>query len=361
MTKESAKTHLGPQAVIVYRALRREVEQGVHSAGGRLPAERDLVTRFEVSRMTLRQALARLATEGLVEARKGSGTYVAHRSGAGTDRVNTISIMDIRVLPEIQAYTLSRGCLLSVFLQPRSDWKPQAERQFLQQVKQQRHRALLAFCSPLEPHNDDLLRKLEHSGVRVLHIEHYRIELPEQNYLLPDFRRAGHMAAVALMLAGYRDIRLVIPKGSQAPFVHLQIEGFGAALTEHRGNFDPEADLLANVTMDNCVTDADYHAKRVALLRGLPQNCGLAVFTTSCAVTMAAAARTAGIRVPEDLGIIAINTGGVGDDSETVDQLTFNRPALLCRAVDEVLTPDWPGLHELVRPIRTRQGTVRHG
>ena len=251
MATERRQRYLSPQVASVYRTLRREIEQGTHPAGGRLQPERELVKRFDISRMTLRQAIARLAADGLVEARQGSGTYVAHGLGAGADRVNIISIMytmDTGVLPQVQAHTLSRGCLLSVFLQTRTQWNPRAERQFLQQVKQQGHRALLAFCSPLKPRNDDLLRELEYSGVRVLHIEHYRKELPDQNYLLPDFRRAGHMTAVALMLAGYREIRLVTYKTSQAPYELLQIDGFGAALTEHRGGFDPESCMLESIT-----------------------------------------------------------------------------------------------------------------
>ena len=362
MADENGKRYLTPQVASVYRTLRREIEQGKHPAGGRLQSERELGKRFDVSRMTLRQAIARLAAEGLVEARQGSGTYVAHHSGAGADRVNLISIMytmDSGILPQVQAHALSRGCLLSVFLQTRTQWNPRAERQFLQQVKQQGHRALLAFCSPLKPRNDDLLRELEHSGVRVLHIEHYRQELPDQNYLLPDFRRAGHMAAVALMLAGYREIRLVTYKTSQAPYELLQIDGFGAALLEHRGSFDPDSCLLEGMKCEDDETDADYQNKLVAFLRGLPPNCGLAVHSAGHAAMLVEAARTAGIGVPEDLGIIGIDVAGHGEDAEVVDTLTFNRPALLRRAVDEVLTPDWPGIHELVRPLRTHHGTVR--
>jgi GntR family transcriptional regulator, transcriptional repressor for pyruvate dehydrogenase complex len=51
---------------------------GAFSPGERLPSERELATRLEVSRVTVRQALARLGELGLVAARRGrnGGTFV---------------------------------------------------------------------------------------------------------------------------------------------------------------------------------------------------------------------------------------------------------------------------------------------
>lgn len=44
--------------------------------GDRLPSEAELCERFEVSRMTARQAVQLVAQEGLVERRRGAGTFV---------------------------------------------------------------------------------------------------------------------------------------------------------------------------------------------------------------------------------------------------------------------------------------------
>ena len=53
------------------------IETGDYRGGEALPPERDLCERFGVSRATLRSALATLTSLGLVEARRGAGTYVS--------------------------------------------------------------------------------------------------------------------------------------------------------------------------------------------------------------------------------------------------------------------------------------------
>lgn len=51
--------------------------EGVLRDGDRLPGERELSRRFDVSRPILREALKELEARGLVESRHGGGTFVA--------------------------------------------------------------------------------------------------------------------------------------------------------------------------------------------------------------------------------------------------------------------------------------------
>lgn len=59
-------------------SLRAQLRELVASAsvGDRLPGERELSARWGVARMTLRRAVDSLVSEGIVERRHGSGTYV---------------------------------------------------------------------------------------------------------------------------------------------------------------------------------------------------------------------------------------------------------------------------------------------
>jgi len=56
--------------------LRREIIAGNLAAKERLPPERVLANEYGVARGTVREALNRLADEGMVEIRAGSGSYV---------------------------------------------------------------------------------------------------------------------------------------------------------------------------------------------------------------------------------------------------------------------------------------------
>lgn len=61
------------------RGLRGAIERGVIGPEEPLPAERDLATRFDVSRITVRKALEALVADGLLVRRRGAGTFVAAR------------------------------------------------------------------------------------------------------------------------------------------------------------------------------------------------------------------------------------------------------------------------------------------
>lgn len=56
------------------------IAQGEFERGARLPSERALAERFDVSRTSLREAIIALELQGAVEVRGGSGIYVANTS-----------------------------------------------------------------------------------------------------------------------------------------------------------------------------------------------------------------------------------------------------------------------------------------
>lgn len=58
--------------------LRQQIRSGTYGENGRLPDETDLANEFGVSRTALRAVLALLAEEGLVERRRGRGTFVSN-------------------------------------------------------------------------------------------------------------------------------------------------------------------------------------------------------------------------------------------------------------------------------------------
>lgn len=56
--------------------IRADIVSGRLPAGARVPGENALMERYSVARMTARQALAVLREEGVVDVRRGAGTFV---------------------------------------------------------------------------------------------------------------------------------------------------------------------------------------------------------------------------------------------------------------------------------------------
>lgn len=56
--------------------LKADIRAGIWAQGDRLPAEAELAERFGVNRHTIRRAVAELAGEGLLAAKRGRGTFV---------------------------------------------------------------------------------------------------------------------------------------------------------------------------------------------------------------------------------------------------------------------------------------------
>jgi GntR family transcriptional regulator len=70
-----------PGSVLLYAKLESilasEINDGTLEVGEQLPTEDELIHRFDVSRITVRRAIQNLVVRGLVEIRRGKGTFVA--------------------------------------------------------------------------------------------------------------------------------------------------------------------------------------------------------------------------------------------------------------------------------------------
>lgn len=59
--------------------LQEEIESGKRAAGTRIPTENELSEQYNVSRVTVRKALAGLSDQGYLERKSGKGTFVAEK------------------------------------------------------------------------------------------------------------------------------------------------------------------------------------------------------------------------------------------------------------------------------------------
>jgi DNA-binding FadR family transcriptional regulator len=94
----------------VLNKMLRLIDSGEFPAGGRLPPERDLAERFNVSRPTIREAIIALEVLNRVQVKTGSGIYVLEHSSTNGHDLNKISpweLTESRALIEGEAAALA--------------------------------------------------------------------------------------------------------------------------------------------------------------------------------------------------------------------------------------------------------------
>ena len=90
------------------------IDSGEYPAGGRLPPERELAERFNVSRPTVREAIIALEALERVNVKTGSGIYVLEHPGLGGSAYQDISpfeLTEARALIEGEAVALAANMI----------------------------------------------------------------------------------------------------------------------------------------------------------------------------------------------------------------------------------------------------------
>lgn len=108
----------------VLRKMLGLMDSGQFPAGGRLPPERELAERFDVSRPTIREAIIALEVLGRVQVKTGSGIYVREHvpgSNGGIDNISPWELTESRALIEGEAAALAATHITEVELQHLED------------------------------------------------------------------------------------------------------------------------------------------------------------------------------------------------------------------------------------------------
>jgi GntR family transcriptional repressor for pyruvate dehydrogenase complex len=102
MTIVERPAALSDQLVMV---LEQRINQGEFPPGARLPSERELCSEFGVSRVVVREAIARLKSDGYVETRQGAGALIPAQPGRLSYRLsgrNLLGREDLRHVMELR-------------------------------------------------------------------------------------------------------------------------------------------------------------------------------------------------------------------------------------------------------------------
>ena len=104
--------------------LSKEIGAGKLSPGSRLPTEQQLADRFGVSRNVVREAIAQLRADGIVEARQGVGAFVMapeQRSAIRIDREALLDSSNMERLFELRRILETDAAVLAAVRRDESD------------------------------------------------------------------------------------------------------------------------------------------------------------------------------------------------------------------------------------------------
>ncbi len=192
------------------------IDSGVLRPGERIPSENELCDRFDLSRQTIRHAIAQMAEDGLLESRRGSGTYVSDiRAQEGERSVVAVvtTYVDDYIFPStirgIESALSDKGYSMQLSFTNNTVGK---ERQILKDLLSRNDVAgviMEPVKSALPNPNTDLYLKLQDRKVKVLFINSFYPELDMPHVSLDD-SECAYRAVNALISAGHRDIGCVL-------------------------------------------------------------------------------------------------------------------------------------------------------
>ena len=302
----------------LFHELQEQILNGTLAPGDRLESEPKLGEQYGVSRQTVRQAIALLEKEGMVNRIQGSGTYIRPmerlRRRAHTKTIALVVTSENEyILPPIisgiSSTLMNAGYTTNLYITNNSR---ENERRILREILDNPPDGLL-----LEPSrnavfqcNSDLYREIEERLPCVL----LHSEFPGRNLpcISPDNVRTAERAIQYLHERGHRHIGGIFKSDDYA--AHLRFVGYAAGLRRCGLPLDESCVTWYTTESIDYLYDGSYGNYLYQLL----QTCtAMVCFNDEIAVRLYQFARRRNIVVPRDLSLISF------DDSNLNNRMEF--------------------------------------
>ncbi|MGG1636991.1 GntR family transcriptional regulator [Paenibacillus sp. FSL K6-3182] len=304
-------------------------------AGDRIPTEKDLMKLFNVSKITVVNAMVGLANDGIISRVPGKGSFVSNDGPVEVDETVPVtptvgleraatqnktrmiglvmpSIYDyfaIRLVEGVQRALREKGYRSMILL---SEGDVDKEKEAFKTLKEFGTDGLLVFPVDEENYNEEILN-MKFNGYPFVLIDRF---LPgvETNYIAADGRLGTSLAVEYMWELGHREIAICSDSPLQTVTVQERIEGYMDAL-KNKGALINPAHIITDFNVGS-LKDAEKHP----LYRYIRNRMATAYITLNgrLAVRIYQMARQAGLRVPEDLSIISFD-----DPTSIVDEFSL--------------------------------------
>ena len=289
--------------------IKERVEDGELKPGYRIDSEHQLCALFKVSRQTVRHAISVLENDGIVERRRGSGTYIKETINVGEKEVKTMRVAVITnyvqeyifsaMLQEVE-HTLSvAGYEMQIALTNNTIEK---ERLVLKNILEKNMvDGIIAETtkSALPNPNLDIYRKIMKRGIPVLFVNSFYKELDAPHVSMND-KLAGKMVTEHLLKCGHRKIAAIFKADDGQG--HERYKGYMEALMEADIELKSKHIVWIDTdTIRNMREDGGWILRRI-------MGCTACVcYNDEVANHLVALCMEQGMRIPEELSVMGID------------------------------------------------------
>jgi GntR family transcriptional regulator, arabinose operon transcriptional repressor len=315
----------GEDAQPKYERLRRmivdDILGGRRKPGDMLPTEQQLAATFAIARSTVRQAMAALERDGLIQRIQGKGTFVHEQA-----RPRLRHGLDVfaLVLPETQAAfypSLQRSFDEAAWrvhnqilvCQSNNDLDRQGNIILQLLDKEVAGVAIVPVTTPTPAYQ---IRQIQKAGIPVVFC-HRRVEGIRAPLLEIPFREVGRLAGRALAERGHRRVAFFSLYRSAASTGYLA--GLTDGLATVGSAIAPEV-YIGRETADPAIREDELLAYLTALVERRDRPSAIFVTFDSVAESLYLLLLRLGLRVPEDISLIGF--GGVARHSATLRRIT---------------------------------------
>lgn len=293
-------------------------------SGDRIPTEKELMERFQVSKITVANALTGLANEQVITRVPGKGSFVADRGakqgtpssavavqsrevGEGRARTGLIGLVmpsiddyfAIRLIEGIQRTLEAEGYRSMIVL---SSGKIEKEKAAIKELKALGAEGLLIFPVDEEHYNEEIL-SMKFEGFPFVLMDRH---LPgvETHFIASDGRQGVRLAIDHLWELGHREIAICSDSPLMTVTVQERIEGYITALKDKGALINP-AHMITGFTLAESLKESEGHP----LFRYIRNRMATAYISLNgrLGVHIYQMARQAGLDVPGDVSIVSFD------------------------------------------------------
>jgi len=316
---------------------RERIRDGRLPAGTRLPADGELAAKYQISRDTVRQALALLVNEGLIERVQGRGTFVSQPASNGSPvtqlkqkQVGLVlnrtlrTHVNMNLLVGVEQAAKSHGYSVS-FTYAEGNQEQQARD--IARLRANHVLGMIIYLTGDSTH-DASIQQLQADHVPLVLIDRYIPDLAI-DYVGVDNAGGGYRATEHLLILGHKRIGFIFSyeETLQTTSVYERWQGYCKALQKYGVPYDETLvvpDLnpcyqaaewpISSVPNDETLVvpdfrqlQADTHEGLVGFLERPDRPSAIFAVNDYVALDVMQAAKAIHLRIPEDLAVVGFD------------------------------------------------------